>query len=338
MTSVRTHAGLRTLVMRKSLGDQRAAVAVVRGALPVAGGVGVAIAVALGALLGFGLLRRLEHLRRDVRRLTEEGIGTPLSVDGAGTDEVGEVARALESMRARLHAQERGRQAFLSTASHELRTPVASLRGTAELLEEELRCADPDLGQARRRAAAVSRQAERLSALADDLLGLGRLDADIPLATEPLDLVELTGTLVGELEPVAQEAWAIGDLLATARIIRSLLDNGLRHGASPGSVLTVTVATGDDVATVAVRDAGDGVPEADRERIFGRFERAAAPGAGGFGLGLPIARGLARRMAGDVILDPLGPGACFTLALPACASPVGVERSLGRHAPAIPAR
>jgi signal transduction histidine kinase len=347
---VRTHAGLRTLVMRKSLGDQRAAVAVVRGALPVAGGVGVAIAVALGALLGFGLLRRLEHLRRDVRRLTEEGIGTPLSVDGAGTDEVGEVARALESMRARLHAQERGRQAFLSTASHELRTPVASLRGTAELLEEELRCADPDLGQARRRAAAVSRQAERLSALADDLLGLGRLDADIPLATEPLDLVELTGTLVGELEPVAQdagvtltfaaagEAWAIGDLLATARIIRSLLDNGLRHGASPGSVLTVTVATGDDVATVAVRDAGDGVPEADRERIFGRFERAAAPGAGGFGLGLPIARGLARRMAGDVILDPLGPGACFTLALPACASPVGVERSLGRHAPAIPAR
>ncbi|MDX6703794.1 MAG: hypothetical protein QOF26_4020, partial [Baekduia sp.] len=242
---VHTHAGVRTLVLRKSLGDQRAAVAVVRSALPVAGGVGVAIAVTLGALLGFGLLRRLERLRRDVRRLTEEGIGTPLSFE-AGTDEVGEVARALESMRARLHAQERGRQAFLSTASHELRTPVASLRGTAEMLEEELRSADPDLGHARRRAAAVSRQAERLSALADDLLGLGRLDADIPLATEPVDLVELTGTLVGELEPVAQaagvtlsfaavdEAWAVGDLMATARIIRSLLDNALRHGASPG--------------------------------------------------------------------------------------------------------
>jgi signal transduction histidine kinase len=351
VAAFRTHAGRRTLVLRKSLGDQRAAAAVVRSALPVAAGIGLVVAIALGALLGFRLLRSLESLRRGARRLAEEGIDTPVDVDAAGSDEVGEVARALESMRARLHAQERGRQAFLSTASHELRTPVASLRGTAELLEEELRADDPDVDQARRRAAAVSRQAERLSALADDLLGLGRLDADVPLAAEPLDLAELTGTLVGEIEPVARAAgvsvtleapgpaWATGDPLATARVIRALLDNALRHGAGLGSEVTVTVA-GDrgESAAVAVRDTGPGVAEADRERIFGRFERGAARGAGGFGLGLAIARGLARRMGGDVTFDDADPGARFAVTLPGCASPLGVERTLSRHAAAATVR
>ena len=82
----------------------------------------------------------------------------------------------------RLHAEERGRQAFLATASHELRTPLASLRGTVELLEEELARGAPDLGGVRRRAAAARRQIERLTSLAADLLDLGRLDGDAALA------------------------------------------------------------------------------------------------------------------------------------------------------------
>jgi signal transduction histidine kinase len=332
-----THAGVRTLVLRKSLDDSRAAASVVRGALPVAGGVGLAVAVALGSVLGFGLLRRLEGLRRGARRLAEEGIEQPLDVRAAGRDEVGELAGALELMRARLHAQERGRQAFLSTASHELRTPVASLRGTAELLEEELAGPRPDVEHARVRAAAVSRQAHRLTALADDLLGLGRLDAAIPLVTEPVDLAELAGTLAGEVEPLARAAgvvvrlhsygaaWALGDPLAVARIIRALLDNALRHGAPPDTELSVTVTTDGQTAAVAVRDAGSGVPEPDRERIFGRFERATARGAAGFGLGLPIARGLARQLGGDVAVTDAVPGARFTLTLPACVSPLAAD-------------
>ncbi len=332
-----TRAGVRTLVLRKSLDDSRAAASVVRSALPVAGGVGLAVAVILGSVLGFGLLRRLEGLRRAARRLADEGIEEPLDVHAAGRDEVGELAGALELMRARLQAQERGRQAFLSTASHELRTPVASLRGTAELLEEELAGAQPDVEHARVRAAAVSRQAQRLSALADDLLGLGRLDAAIPLVAEPVDLAELAGTLAGEVEPLARAAgvvvrlhsygaaWALGDPLAVARIIRALLDNALRHGAPPDTELSVTVTTDGETAAVAVRDTGGGVPEADRERIFGRFERAAARGAAGFGLGLPIARGLARQLGGDVAVTDAAPGARFTLTLPACVSPLARE-------------
>ena len=203
---VRTRAGRRTLVLRKSLDDNRAAVAVVRRAVPVAGGVAIVLAAALGIALGFGLLRRLERLRRDARRLADEGIEQPLVLDSY-RDEVGEVALALELMRSRLHAEERGRQAFLATASHELRTPLASLRGTVELLEEELACGAPDLGGVRRRAAAARRQTDRLTSLAEDLLDLGRLDGDAALAREPMELGELAGTMSAE---VAADADAAG--------------------------------------------------------------------------------------------------------------------------------
>ena len=111
------------------------------------------------------------------------------------------MALALETMRSRLHAEERGRQAFLATASHELRTPLASLRGTVELLEEELARGAPDLGGIRRRAAAAHRQTDRMTGLAEDLLDLGRLDGNAPLASEPVELRELAGTLAAEIAP-----------------------------------------------------------------------------------------------------------------------------------------
>lgn len=333
VASASTRAGERTIVLRRSLDDEHAAVAVVKRALPVAGGVGLLVAAALGALLGYGLLRRLEGLRREARRLGDEGIEQPVDVAAAGRDEVGELAVALESMRTRLQAVEAGRQSFLSTASHELRTPVASLLGAAELLEEELASPEPNIDAAAVRAESVARQAQRLSTLADDLLGLGRLDAAIPVKVEPVDLAELAQTLTQEAEPAAHasnvvlqvesygSAWALGDPLAVARIIRALLDNALRHGAPPDTALTVTVTTDGETAAVAIRDTGSGIPEEDAERIFGRFERAAARGAHGFGLGLPIARGLARRMNGDVTLHAAHPGARFTLTLPAYTPP-----------------
>jgi signal transduction histidine kinase len=328
---VHTAAGRRTLVLRKSLDDTRAAVAVVRRALPVAAGVAILLAVGLGVALAFGLLRRLERLRRGARRLAEEGIERPLALD-AGHDEVGDVARALETMRARLHAEERGRQAFLSTASHELRTPLASLRGTVELLEEELAGDAPDIGGARRRAAAARRQTERMTTLAEDLLDLGRLDADVRLASEPVELRELAGTIAAELVSAADAAgvslqvdapapvWALGDPRAIARVMRVLLDNALRHGAPPGTTVAIAIDPNGQRARMRVTDEGPGVPEADRERVFGRFERGAAAGSG-FGLGLAIARGLARQMGGDVHECGAGAGACFEASLPACAAP-----------------
>jgi signal transduction histidine kinase len=345
VAGVRTRAGRRTLVLTKSLDDSRAAAAVVRRALPVAAAVGIALAVALGVALGFGLMRRLERLRRGARRLADEGIERPLELSGA-RDEVGEVAEALEIMRARLHAEERGRQAFLSTASHELRTPLASLQGTVELLEEELANAAPNLDAARRRAATAHRQTERLTTLAADLLDLGRLDADAPLAVAPVELAELVGTIAAETEASAHAAqvrlvvrdagpaWARADARAAARIVRALLDNALRHGARPGGTVTIAVETEGERVAVRVSDDGVGLPESDRERVFGRFERGARAGAG-FGLGLPIARGLARRMGGDVVAAPTETGACFVATLPALVEGPVVDGQVGVHEVAV---
>ena len=85
MAPVRTRAGRRTLVLRKSLDDSRAAAAVVRRALPVAAGVAILLAAGLGIALGFGLMRRLERLRRDARRLADEGIEEPLVLTPTAT-------------------------------------------------------------------------------------------------------------------------------------------------------------------------------------------------------------------------------------------------------------
>jgi signal transduction histidine kinase len=332
--------GRMTIILRKPLRDQIAAVSVVRGALPVAAAVGLIVSLLLAAALSLRLLRRLERLRQGARRLAQGGIYEPLPEDTTA-DEVGDLARALEAMRLWLGEEERSRQAFLSTASHELRTPIASLQGTLELLEEDLTVTGS--AAARKRAASALRQSRRLANLASDLLDLSRVDGGVVLRREPVDLHDLGLAMVAECEDDAQAAgvhvhvlppqgapWAMADPMAVARIVRLLLDNALRYGASGGEVTIVT--EGDATrATVRVSDRGPGIAPEERERIFGRFERGSAGvERPGFGLGLPIARGLARLMGGDVRALDSAAGACIEIELPA--SPVPGDHAVQEHA------
>ena len=336
-----THAGPVTLVLTKPLNDSRAAVAVMRGALPLAAIAGLTIALLLGIVLSFGLLRRLERLRQGARRLGEGNIGEPLPRDGAH-DEVGDLARALESMRARLQAEERSRQAFLGTASHELRTPLALLQATVELMDESLAAPVPDIDNARRGAATAGRQTRRLARLATDLLDLSRLDGEVALRREPIDLRDIAAAVQAEFEARAREAGvqlrgeggvpfdgetafsgnggsavtALGDESAVARILGILLDNALRYAAGGGAVTTTVEANGRH-AVLRVADRGAGLAPGERSRVFGRFERGAAgERTSGFGLGLAIGRELAQRMGGDLEAEPAERGATFALTLP----------------------
>jgi signal transduction histidine kinase len=326
VSDVGTHAGPVTLVLSKPLNDSRAAVAVMRGGLPLAATAGLTIALLLGIVLSYGLLHRLERLRQGARRLGEGGIAEPLALD-ASRDEVGDLARALEAMRSRLQAEERSRQAFLGTASHELRTPLALLQATVELMEEALAAPRPDVDSARRGAATAGRQTRRLARLATDLLDLSRLDGEVALRREPLDLGEVAAALHAEFGARAREAGvalelasdgtrAVGDETAVARILGILLDNALRYGAA-GGIVTTTVAAEDDRAVVRVADRGAGLAPGEHTRVFGRFERGAAgERTPGFGLGLAIGRELAQRMGGDLKAVPSERGACFALVLP----------------------
>ncbi len=320
------------------------AVAVVRKAFIEAAAVGFGIALLLGIALTTTLLRRLERLREAARELERRGLDAPVHVDERN-DEIGDLTRAFASMQARLRRQVRARHAFVATASHELRTPLASLDGTLELLEDDLHPQRLDLSDARQRTARAREQSHRLSSLASDLLDLSRLDAELPLRAEPVELGELCRAVAAEFERRAAErdvrielhqspqaCWATCDPGAVARIVRILLDNAIGIAPSGSSVRTHTeTAAEDSWAQLTIADSGPGVPDAERERIFERFQRGSTSSAhSGFGLGLAIGRELATRMAGTLTLldNALGAdrsGACFALRLPATRMDEGRE-------------
>jgi signal transduction histidine kinase len=322
------------LILMKRLQYVASAVHVVREAFIKAAGVGLAIALVLGIGLTTTLLRRLERLRDSARELERRGLEAPPPQD-SGRDEIGELARTFASMQQRLLRQEAARRAFLATASHELRTPLASLDGMLELLEDDLSAEHLDLEDARQRTTRAREQSGRLSNLASDLLDLSRLDADVELRSEPVELGELCRAVAAEFELRANErdvalnlerstgaCWVTADPGALARTVRILLDNALRV-APMHSAIDVEASSDGRCARVSVRDRGPGVPLAERELIFERFQRGSnTGGSSGFGLGLAIGRELIARMHGTLQLQAAPQagephGACFTLTLPA---------------------
>jgi signal transduction histidine kinase len=203
----------------------------------------------------------------------------------------------------------------VATASHELRTPLASLDGTLELLGDDLDPQRLDLEDARERTVRAREQSRRLSRLATDLLDLSRLDAEVSLRAEPVELGELCRAVAAEFERRASEhgvridvrqasqgCWASCDPGAVARIMRILFDNAI--GIAPsGSHVRAQASAQDSQAQITVSDSGPGVPESERERIFERFQRGSNSGGhSGFGLGLAIGRELATRMSGSLTL------------------------------------
>jgi signal transduction histidine kinase len=229
------------------------------------------------------------------------------------------------------------RRDFVVTAAHELRTPLASLHVLLDLLQEDLRAEPPDLDEARDLADRAAAQSGRVIRLARQLLDLGRLDAGAPLACELVDLRALARSVIGEHEPVnaaTLELRAIGDrpiearadTEAVAQVLRILIDNGLRF-APAGTVVTVLLRQREMSAEMAVLDRGPGVRDTDRERIFARFQRGSDERNGaGYGLGLAIGRGLARRMGGELKLSSTVSPTCFTVRLPGPAAPAVPRR------------
>lgn len=316
------------LAIRRPIDEVRDAVAVVRTAFITAALAGLALTLVLGIPLAATLVRRLRRLRQAALRLATEGPAAEVPVDRA-RDEVGDLARTFATMQRRLQQQEEARRAFVATASHELRTPLTSLDGMLELLGDDLRGGEPDLEDARLLLARARAQSRRLGGLAADLLDLSRIDADVALRSEPVELGELSRAVLAEFELATAErdialvlddapgtVWALGDPGRVARIVRILLDNAVR--ASPeGSEIRVQLR-GAANASLSVCDLGAGVEPQERELIFERFHRGRETGGqAGFGLGLAIGRELAERMGGELVLEADdGSGARFTLRLP----------------------
>jgi signal transduction histidine kinase len=318
------------LVVRKS-DPGGSAVDVVRSAFLTAAAFGLLVALVLGIALSTGLSRRLGRLRRSALALARDGVNAPPPPADEGRDEVGDLARALASMQQALRRQEEARRAFVATASHELRTPLTSLQGNLELLLEDLDAGHLDLEDAAGVLRGGQQQLRRMSNLASELLDLSRLDAGVLLRSEPVEIGELVRAVAAEFAlraadrsvdldvvPPTGPVWASGDPGAVARVARILIDNALRFSPA-GEAIRITAAYHGDTATLEVADRGPGVPVAERDLIFERFQRGSRTGGeGGFGLGLAIGRELAHRLGGELELatQTATGGARFVLTLP----------------------
>ncbi len=213
---------------------------------------------------------------------------------------------------------------FIATVSHELRTPLTPLKGfLATLRNPRTALTDDQLGSIH---GAMGTQLLRLETLISDLLAVAELDhGQFELRPEPLTISDVVADAVqveaaDELSRcsvlVEPDVTAVADSVALVRIVRSLVSNALKHTAGE---VEITVRTLADHVEVVVRDEGPGVAPWDQQRIFNRFERLGnhLTRTQGPGLGLTIARTLARRMDGDVTLSSdIGLGATFTLTLP----------------------
>jgi signal transduction histidine kinase len=218
---------------------------------------------------------------------------------------------------------------FIADASHELRTPVAILRGRAELLQRE----HPSLPEAvQAELDLLQGDAEELAQLLAELLDLARLDAgEARPPLEPVALADATEELVAQLAPLAAErgialsvraspVWAETNLARLRQVLRAFVDNALRHTPEGGHVV-IDVAREGGRARVRVTDDGEGIAPEHLPRIFDRFYRAdEARGRGGAGLGLSIAAELVKQLRGELRVESQhGTGTSVTLFLPLAA-------------------
>jgi signal transduction histidine kinase len=308
-------------VYSRSFEEVAETVSFIRGRVLWATGAALLIALVGGYFVAHRLARRVRRVERAAADVAHGHFQEPLPVDSE--DELGQLTRTFNDMQRQLREVDIARKEFIATASHELRTPIFSLAGFVELLQDE----DLDEDTRREFVDTMREQVERLQKLSVDLLDLSRLDSgSVELHTEPVDLAELTRSVVGEFRPalrdhrtelrmdVAEEGpLADCDRERVAQIMRILLDNALRH-TPEGTDVTVSTQRDNGAAEFTVADAGPGLPAGSRDKAFERFYTGDA--ARGAGLGLAIARELAERMDGRLVLDDREGSTAFVLKLP----------------------
>jgi two-component system OmpR family sensor kinase len=300
--------------------EDNSTVAFVRRRVLVAGALALLGALLAGYLVASAFSRRVVRLEAAARRVAQGDFGARF--ESGARDELGQLARTLDAMQRQLAELETARRRFIATASHELRTPIFSLSGFLELLEDE------ELDEETRAAFLhqLRQQVDRLGKLATDLLDLSRLEAgSLELRPEPTDVGELAKTVAAEFTPAlaAHESHlelrlsggrvqAVCDPERVAQIMRILLDNALNHTPA-GTDVVVSASRRDGNVRLAVTDFGTGIRRGELERVFEAFYTS--DDAQGSGLGLAIAHELAERMAGELSAESNPGRTTFTLEL-----------------------
>ena len=263
-------------------------------------------------------LHPVEAMRREVEAISASTLHRRVP-EPQSTDEVGRLARTMNRMLGRLEDSATRQREFVSDASHELRSPVATIR-----TELEVALSSADAGELRSAVERALAEEGRLERLLADLLLLASTDAS-ELPTSPVSLDEVLRSEAARQRriPVTVKVpmpsvSVTGHRMRLERVVANLLDNAARHARS---TVEVALMAGRDDVVLTVGDDGPGIPEADRERVFERFTRldeGRARGEGGAGLGLALVETIVKRHGGSVAIGetPSG-GALVEVRLPA---------------------
>jgi signal transduction histidine kinase len=287
----------------------------------IVGGAALLAALLAGYLVAARTAAPLRRIAATAAAVDAGDLTPRLGAQQGAAVEVRTLAESFDRMLDRLDLAFARQRRFVADASHELRTPITAVRGQLEVLA---RSEDPSGDDVRRVEATAMAELARLERLVDDLLALAKLDEGVgpavsevavepylrDLATAVPDIAELGSLAAGSarLDP---------DLIA--QVVRNLLVNARRHAGPEGRVVLSANAAGGWL-TIAVDDDGPGVPRAERERVFDRFQRSQAArdrGSGSSGLGLAIARSIVEAHGGRIWIEdsPLG-GARAAFELP----------------------
>jgi heavy metal sensor kinase len=285
----------------------------------------LALSVGSGWLLVGRALAPIERINRTAQRMIEGDLAARIPVDQVET-ELGQVGRALNDAFDQLRSSISRQKRFTADASHELRTPIATLS-----TEAQWALARPRSSQSYRESIEVClRAATRMQATVERLLALARADDPRILSAADVDLDEIVRHILDELEPLADERRVTLTYSGRPAIVRGRVDeirealtnvivNGIRYNVEGGS-LQVTLEQDASAAVISVRDSGEGISPRDLPFVFDPFFRAdmaRSRDAGGAGLGLAITRSAIERHGGSITCtsEP-GHGTTFVIRLP----------------------
>ena len=277
-------------------------------------------------LVSRALTARIRELSEAVRVVGEGDYN--YSFTPRGHDELTELAADFNTLTQRLRETDQARRRFVADASHELKTPLASIRLLADSV-----CQSEHMDEATMRefAGDISCEAERLQRLTEKLLSLTRLDSAVPAAFGPVDPAAVVNRALTLLRPLAQSGGVLlsAELSGVCRIratedglhqiVFNLAENAIKYN-TPGGHARIRLYPEDDRVCLVVEDDGIGIPPEDLPHVFSRFyrvDKARSRATGGAGLGLSIVHDTVRQFGGEVTAEARTPrGTCFTVRFP----------------------